>query len=36
MAGVWPIQACITMIFLISKNVTSERPVALFVTLMRW
>ena len=33
--GKWPQQACTTM-FLIPKNVTSERPVALMPTLIRW
>ena len=28
-SGEWPQQACTTMFFLIPKNVTSERPIAL-------
>ena len=32
----WPQQACTTMFFLIPKNVTSERPIALLATLIRW
>ena len=32
----WPQQACTTMFFLIPKNVTSERPIALMLTLIRW
>ena len=32
----WPQQACATMFFLIPKNVTSERPIALMPTLIRW
>ena len=32
----WPQQACTTMFFLIPKNVTSERPIALKPTLIRW
>ena len=28
-SGKWPQQACTTMFFLIPKNVTSERPIAL-------
>ena len=35
-SGNWPQQACTTMFFLIPKNVTSERPVALVPTLIRW
>ena len=34
-SGTWPQQACTTM-FLIPKNVTSERPIALMPTLIRW
>ena len=34
--GKWPRQACTTMFFLIPKNVTSERPIALVPTLTRW
>ena len=34
--GRWPQQACTTMFFLILKNVTSERPIALMPTLIRW
>ena len=32
----WPQQACTTMFFLIPKNLTSERPIALMPTLIRW
>ena len=35
-SGKWPQQACSTMFFLIPKNVTSERPIALMPTLIRW
>ena len=35
-SGKWPHQACTTMFFLIPKNVTSEKPIALFPTLIRW
>ena len=35
-SGKWPQQACTTMIFLIPKNGTSERPIALLPTLIRW
>ena len=35
-SGRWPQQACTTMFFLIPKNVTSERPIALVPTLIRW
>ena len=35
-SGKWPEQACTTMFFLIPKNVTSERPIALMPTLIRW
>ena len=31
-----PHQACTTMIFFLLKNVTSERPIALLLTLIRW
>ena len=34
-SGKWPQQACTTMFFLIPKNVTSERPIALMPTLNR-
>ena len=34
--GRWPQQACTTMFFLIPKNVTSERPIALLPALIRW
>ena len=34
--GKWPQQACTSMFFLILKNVTSERPIALMPTLIRW
>ena len=35
-SGKWPQQACTTMFFLIPWNVTSERPIALITTLIRW
>ena len=35
-SGKCPQQACTTMFFLIPKNVTSERPIALMPTLVRW
>ena len=35
-SGKWPQQACTTMFFLIQNNVTSERPIALMPTLLRW
>ena len=35
-SGKWPQQACTTIFFLITKNVTSERPSALMPTLIRW
>ena len=35
-SGQWPQQACTTMFFLIPKNVTSDRPIALMPTLIRW
>ena len=35
-SGKWPQQACTTMFFLIPKNVTSERPIALMPTWIRW
>ena len=35
-SGKWPQQACTTMFFLIPQNVTSERPIALMPTLIRW
>ena len=35
-SGKWPQQACTTIFFLIHKNVTSERPIALMPTLIRW
>ena len=34
--GRWPQQACTTMFFLIPKNVTSKRPIALMPTMIRW
>ena len=34
-SGKWPQQACTTMFFLTPKNVTSERPIALMITLIR-
>ena len=33
--GKWPQQACTMMFFLIPKNVTSERPIALMPMLIR-
>ena len=35
-SGKWPQQACTTMFLFIPKNVTSERPIALMPTLIRW
>ena len=35
-SGDWPQQAFTTMFFLIPKNVTSERPIALMPTIIRW
>ena len=35
-SGKWPLQAGTTMFFLIPKNVTSEGPIALMPTLVRW
>ena len=35
-SGKWPQQACTTMFFLIPRNVTSERPIALMPKLIRW
>ena len=35
-SGKWLQQACTTMFFLIPKNITSERPIALMPTLIRW
>ena len=35
-SGKWPQQACTTMFFLIPENVTSERPILLMPTLVRW
>ena len=35
-SGKWPRRACTTMFFSIPKNVTSERPIALMPTLLRW
>ena len=34
--GFWLEHACTTMFFLIPKHVTSERPIALLPTLIRW
>ena len=34
--GRWPQQACTTMFFLIPKCVTSERPIALVHSMIRW
>ena len=36
LSGRLPQQACTTMFFLMPKNVTSERPIALMPTLIRW
>ena len=35
-SGKWPQQACTTMFFVIPKKVTSDRPIALMPTLIRW
>ena len=35
-SGKWPQQACTTMFFLNPKIVTSERPIALMPTSIRW
>ena len=35
-SGKWPQQACTTVFFLVPKSVTSERPIALMPTLIRW
>ena len=35
-SGKWPQQACTALFFLVPKNVTSERPIALVPTLIRW
>ena len=35
-SGRWPQQACTTMFFLIPKNVTSKRPIALMPSMIRW
>ena len=35
-SGKWLQQACTTMFFIIPENVTSERPIALMSTLIRW
>ena len=35
-SGKWPQETCTTMFFLIPKNITSERPIALMPTLVRW
>ena len=34
-SGKWSQQACTTILFLVPKNVTSERPIALMPTLIR-
>ena len=34
-SGRWPQQACTTMFFLIPKNISSERPIALMPMLVR-
>ena len=36
MAGMWPSSASITLFLLIPKSTTSERPIALLPTLIRW
>ena len=35
-SGKWPQQACTTMFFLIPKNLTFERPIAVMPTKIRW
>ena len=35
-SGQWPPQVCSTMFFLIPEDVTSGRPIALMLTLIRW
>ena len=35
-SGRWPQQACTATLFLIPKNITSERSIALMPTLIRW
>ena len=35
-SGKWPKQACTTMFCLIPETLTSERPIALMPTLIRW
>ena len=35
-SGKWPQKACTTMFFLIPKNVSSEKPIALMPTMIRW
>ena len=35
-SGKWPQVACTSMLFLIPKNITSERPLALMPTLIHW
>ena len=34
--GNWPQQPCTTTFFLLPKNITSERPIVLMSTLIRW
>ena len=34
--GRWPQQVCTTMLFLIPKNITGERPIALTPMMIRW
>ena len=36
MAGLWPTTASTTMFFVIARNVTCERPNALFHLIWRW
>ena len=35
-SGLWPQQACTTMYFLIPRNITRERSIALLGTIIRW
>ena len=35
-SGKWPQKACATLLFLIPKNVTSEGPIVMMPTLIRW
>ena len=34
--GMWPQRACTTMFFLIPKNISSDRHIALLPALIRW